>query len=249
MPNSACPGAARAANASRARSAQRSDSSMARSASLLLRRQLDAFVELHLDVGAEQALDVDARSGVSMCRDPSMCDWKRTPSSLISRILESDITWKPPRVGEDRAVPAHEGVQAAEAGDALGAGAQHQVVGVGEDDVGAGGLHLVEVQRLDGGGGADRHEGGRADPAMRRHHLAAARRAVLRQQLKSKRRHVFLHRHCQLTPHCHPGSRSVIDAKAIRDPGERDRRRRNSQGPAETSPGPARARRRLARPG
>ena len=32
----------------------------------------------------------------------------------------------------------HEAVQAAELGDALGAGPQHQMIGVGEDDVGAG---------------------------------------------------------------------------------------------------------------
>ena len=135
-----------------------------------------------------------ARSGVSMWRLPSMCDWKRTPSSLISRILDSDMTWKPPRVGEDRPVPAHEGVQAAEAGDALGAGAQHQVIGVGEDDVGAGRLHLVEVERLDGGGGADRHEGRRADEPVRRR--TSPRRAApsCASSSKPKRRHAFLHR-------------------------------------------------------
>ena len=48
------------------------------------------------------------------------------------------MTWKPPRVGQDRAVPAHEAVQAAEPRDALGAGPQHQVIGVAEHDVGAG---------------------------------------------------------------------------------------------------------------
>ncbi len=62
---------------------------MARSASLLLGRQLDALVELHLDVGAEQALDLDrALRRQHVARLPSMCDWKRTPSSLISRILD-----------------------------------------------------------------------------------------------------------------------------------------------------------------
>ena len=41
-------------------------------------------------------------------------------------------------VGEDRPLPAHEAVQAAEPRHPLGAGPQHQVVGVAEDDVGAG---------------------------------------------------------------------------------------------------------------
>ena len=123
-----------------------------------------------------------ARSGVSMWREPSMCDWKRTPSSVILRSLLSDMTWKPPRVGEDRAVPAHEAVQAAEPRDALGAGAQHQVIGVGEHDVGAGGAHLLGVERLDGRRRADRHERGRADDPARRRDLAQARGAALRDQ-------------------------------------------------------------------
>ena len=50
-------------------------------------------------------------------------------------------------VGEDRPVPAHEAVQAAEPGDALGARPQHQMIGVGEDDVGAGGLRAGRRRR------------------------------------------------------------------------------------------------------
>ncbi len=193
MPNSACPGAARAAKATRARSAQRSDSSMARSASLRSAgNSMHSSSCIWMSAPSRHWIST-ARSGVSMWRLPSMCEAKRTPSSLISRILESDITWKPPRVGEDRPVPAHEGVQAAEAGDAFRAGAQHQVIGVGEHDVGAGRLHLVEVQRLDGGGGADRHERRRADDPVRRRHRAAARGTVLRQELEPKPRHAFLH--------------------------------------------------------
>ena len=51
-------------------------------------------------------------------------------------------------VGEDRSLPAHESVQAAQPGDALRARPQHQVVGVAEHDVGAGGFELVGVERL-----------------------------------------------------------------------------------------------------
>jgi hypothetical protein len=42
-------------------------------------------------------------------------------------------------IGEDRSRPVHEPVQAAQPRDPLGAGAQHQVIGVAEDDLGAGG--------------------------------------------------------------------------------------------------------------
>ena len=66
-------------------------------------------------------------------------------------------------IGEDRSVPMHELVQAAEPGDALGAGPQHQMIGVGEDDVGAGRAHVLGEHGLDRGAGADRHEGRRAD--------------------------------------------------------------------------------------
>ena len=69
-----------------------------------------------------------------------MCDWKVTPSSVILRSLARLMTWKPPesvRIGRSQRMKL---VQAAQPGDALGAGAQHQVVGVGEDDIGAGGL-------------------------------------------------------------------------------------------------------------
>ena len=41
-------------------------------------------------------------------------------------------------IGQDRAGPAHEFVQAAEPRHPFGAGPQHQVIGVAEDDVGAG---------------------------------------------------------------------------------------------------------------
>ena len=37
-----------------------------------------------------------ARSGDRNSAWPSICDWKRTPSSLILRRDASDITWKPP---------------------------------------------------------------------------------------------------------------------------------------------------------
>jgi hypothetical protein len=69
-------------------------------------------------------------------------------------------------------------VQPAQPRDALGAGAQHQVIGVAEDDVGARRAHVLRLDRLDGGGGADRHEGGRADLPRRIAIVAEARLAV-----------------------------------------------------------------------
>ena len=69
-----------------------------------------------------------------------MCDWKA--HALLGDLADLGQAHhlEAAGVGEDRPVPAHEAVQAAEPRDALGAGAQHQVIGVAEDDVGAGRL-------------------------------------------------------------------------------------------------------------
>ena len=76
-----------------------------------------------------------------------MCDWKATPASRDLAQLGEAHDLEAAGVREDRAVPAHEAVQAAEPGDALGAGPQHQVVGVGEHDVDAAGAQLVGGRR------------------------------------------------------------------------------------------------------
>jgi hypothetical protein len=65
------------------------------------------------------------------------------------------------RVREDRAVPTHEAVEAAEATDALGSRTYREVVGVSEHDVRARRADLHRCERFHGGGGADGHEGGR----------------------------------------------------------------------------------------
>ena len=70
------------------------------------------------------------------------------------------------RVGQDRPVPAHEPVQAAEPRDPLVARPQVEVVGVGQDDRGADLADVVGVERLDRGVRADRHELRRLDDAV-----------------------------------------------------------------------------------
>ena len=81
-------------------------------------------------------------------------------------------------IGQDRQRPVHEGVQAAERGDALGAGPQHQVISIAEHDFGAGRGYGLRQQALHGALRADRHEGRRLHAPMRRDDLAAARGAV-----------------------------------------------------------------------
>jgi hypothetical protein len=61
-------------------------------------------------------------------------------------------------IGEDGAIPAHKPVQAAQAGDALVARAQVEVIRVGQDDPGIQVVQVAGGDRLDGGLGADGHE-------------------------------------------------------------------------------------------
>jgi hypothetical protein len=69
-------------------------------------------------------------------------------------------------IGEDRAVPPHEAVDAAEPLDEAMAGPEVEVVGVDEDDAGAGFDDLRGEEGFDGGEGADRHEYGGFDDAV-----------------------------------------------------------------------------------
>jgi hypothetical protein len=177
MPNRAW--VSRVPNAAFERAPQRADRRMARRGRRLLGRPGDALVQLHDDVGAQQVgLDLHRALGREHVREPSMWLWKVTASSVTLEIFDSDMTWKPPLSVRIGLVPAHEAVQAAQPRHPLGGRAQHQVVGVAQHDVGAGLGHLVDGQRLDRAGGADRHEGGRADVAARGLQHAGAGRAV-----------------------------------------------------------------------
>ena len=72
-------------------------------------------------------------------------------------------------------MPVHEVVQAAELGHRIGARAHGQVIGVGENDLGAQVLHGLGGNALDVGLGAHGHEDRGLDIAMRRVEDAGAR--------------------------------------------------------------------------
>ncbi len=91
-------------------------------------------------------------------------------------------------VGQDRPLPAHEAVQAAKPRDPLGAGPQHEVISVAENDVRARRFDIVEEHGLDRGRGANGHESRRADGAARRRNLAEAGAAVIREKLEGEGR-------------------------------------------------------------
>ena len=113
-----------------------------------------------------------ASSGVNRWTDPSR--WLRnvTPSSSTTRRSPSETTWKPPEIGQDRAVPVRQPVQPAEARDAVVPGPQVQVVRVGQDDRRARVADVVGRQGLDRGVRADGHELGRLDETVGQRHAA-----------------------------------------------------------------------------
>ena len=150
-----------------------------RALGLLVRaRQPHALVELHLDVRAQKALDLHRTLGREFV--PRSVDMRLEGHAALAELAQLGEAHhlKAAGIGEDRMGPVHEFVQAPERGDPLGPRRQHQVIGVGEHDVVAERPHRIRVHGLDGRGGADRHEGGRADHAARRRDRAEARRAV-----------------------------------------------------------------------
>ena len=82
------------------------------------------------------------------------------------------------RVGEDRAVPAHEAMQAAVLLDHLEPGTQPEMERIAEHDLRADGSQLMRRHRLDRAVSAHRHECRRVDASMRELEHAASRGAV-----------------------------------------------------------------------
>ena len=148
------------------------------------RRIRRAFVELHLDVGSQKILHLDGALGRQFMR------------RAINMRAESHATFgNGPKlaqrhdliaagIGQDRAVPAHEAMEAAESRDPLGSRAQHEVIGVAENDICARGFDVVDEHGFDRRGGADRHEGGGVDDAARSCDFSKARVAVVRLELE-----------------------------------------------------------------
>ncbi len=104
-----------------------------------------AFVEGHDDVGAEVVLDFDSFLGsevvggavdVGFEGDAVVVDFDAVFGAAEGENLEAA------RVGEDWAIPIDPFVQAAHFFDKFVAGAEVEVVGVGEDDFGVDGFEV-----------------------------------------------------------------------------------------------------------
>jgi hypothetical protein len=139
-------------------------------------RQPDAHVEGHLDVGAEQLLRGHRVLGCEAVLGPVVGRPEPDPQVVGPGAEGEHLV--PARVGEKEAGPAGKAGQTAERGDGFGAGAKHQVIGVGQYDLGLQFVEVVGVEQLDRAAGAHGHEARSAEPPARQRDPAGARPAV-----------------------------------------------------------------------
>ncbi len=125
---------------------------------LTRRARIDRLVEGDRDVRAERLLDADRDLGREAVGRAVEVAAERDPIVVHDAQVAERDDLEAAGIGEDRAVPGHEPVQAAEPLDPLVARSQVQVVRVGEDDRGADLADVVGMERLHGRVRADRHE-------------------------------------------------------------------------------------------
>ncbi len=143
-----------------------------------VRRRIDANVEHHHDVRADRGLHLDRRFG------------RQHVLALIDVAAEARTFFRDRAVGcqredlvaagvgEDGTLPAHVVVNPAHALEQLGAGTQHQVVRVAQQNVRPGLRDALRQHRLDRRRGAHRHKGRGPDHTARRLHLTLTRAAI-----------------------------------------------------------------------
>ncbi len=130
---------------------------------------LGAFVKRHEDVAAEGELGIHGgfgSEGVQIAIEVRLKD-----DALVGDFAQAGEAedLEAAGIGEDGVGPRHEAVQAAHAADGFVAGAEVEVIGVGEQDFDAEiGGEVALVEPFDGGLGADGHEDRGLDGSMRR---------------------------------------------------------------------------------
>ena len=154
-----------------------------------------ALIELHADVGAELHGDFHVVLGrpehvatVVIVDDEAHALVGELDGVVVAEHLETA------RVGEDRTVPVHKLVQAAQLGDSVLAGTHGQMIGIGKHDLGAELFDGLGRNALDVCLGAHGHEDWRLDVAVRgvQHAGTRMRRRVLGDQVEFKK--VLVHK-------------------------------------------------------
>ena len=149
-----------------------------------------ALVQLHADVGAEFHGDFHIVLGrpehvaaVVIVDDKAHALIGELDRVVVAEHLETA------RVGEDRTVPVHKLVQAAQLGDSVLAGTHGQGIGIGKHDLGAELFDGLGRNALDVCLGAHGHKDRRLDVAVRgvQHAGTRMRRRVLGDQVEFKK--------------------------------------------------------------
>ena len=108
------------------------------------------------------------RSGVRRWRGSVEVRGERDPVIIDASQVGQAEDLEPAGVGQDRPIPGHEPMEAAQSSDALRGRAQVEVIRVSEDHLRTGGVQVAGRQGLHSRLGADGHEVGRQDRAVRR---------------------------------------------------------------------------------
>src|SRR6266480_4395558 len=188
MPNSAWRPGPRAAWAAFERAAQRSVSSSERSAASRVAGYAKHSSSGWMMSAPSACWTSSARSGERKCVEPSTGDRNSTPPLADPAELRQAPDLEPAGVGEERAVPRHEPVEAAELADELVAGPEQEVEGVAEHDLRARRTEVVRREALHGAARADGHEHRRLDRAVAGRETAGAGGAVGGDQLEGGHR-------------------------------------------------------------
>jgi hypothetical protein len=143
-----------------------------------------ALVEHHRDIGVEYALD--AHRFLRREKKPIAVDRRGEAHAFFTDLpeLAQREHLEAPGVGEDRALPAHEAMQAVVRGDHVESRSQPQMKRVAEHDLRVHFHQFVRCHRLDGAIGADRHEHRGLDGAVRERDAGAPGRAIGREDFE-----------------------------------------------------------------
>ena len=129
-------------------------------------RKRRAFVERHGDGGIELVLDL--RRNLRGQPVLAAIDMRLERDTFLVELAQpgQGHHLKPAGIRQDRPRPIHHLVQTTQGRHALGARAQHQMIGVAENQLGPGGAHRISHHRLHCARRADRHEDRGGDVAM-----------------------------------------------------------------------------------
>ncbi len=124
-------------------------------------------------MSAPSAISISsAFSGERKCSEPSRCERKVTPSICDFAQFAETENLEAAGIGENRARPRHEFVQAVHLADEFMAGTKKQMVGVGKQDLHAEVFEILLRLAFYGSGGAHGHECGSVDYTVRRRQAA-----------------------------------------------------------------------------